>query len=97
MQSVKSNASSATTLQSPTNIKAKNWIGKNLYRITLSYFGIIAVGLATFVFAKQEIDSERQKQMKIKQEIHRPSKHYPNRIELIKAEKEREKELLNKD
>ena len=51
MQSVKSNASSAPTLQSPTNIKAKNWIGKNLYRITLSYFGIIAVGLATFVFA----------------------------------------------
>jgi len=97
MQSAKPSPSSVPTLQSPTNIKAKNWLGANLYRISLSYLGIIAIGLTTFYFAKQEIDLERLKQMKIKQEIHRPVKHYPNRLELIKAEKEREKELLAKN
>ncbi len=92
MQSVKS---STPTLQSPTNVKAKNWIGRNLYRISLSYLGIIAIGLTTFFFAKQEIESERQKQMKIKQEINKPSKYYPNRLELFKAEKEKEQSAKN--
>jgi hypothetical protein len=78
------------TLQSPTNIKLKGWLGPNLARISISYLGIIVVGITAFYFAKQEVDSERQKQMKIKQEINQPNINYPNRFELIKAEKQKQ-------
>ena len=79
------------TLQTPANIKIKSWVGPNLTRITLSYLVIVITGITTFYFAKKEIDGERQKQMKIKHEINKPNIKYPSRLELIKAEKEKEK------
>ena len=78
------------TLQNPLNKSLRGWLGPNLARISFSYLGIIVVGITAFYFAKQEIDSERQKQMRIKQEINKPNTDYPNRFVLIKAEKEKQ-------
>jgi hypothetical protein len=70
----------------------KNRFGPNLFRISTSYLLIVAIGITTFYFAKKEVDQERQHSMLVKKEI-TENKSYPNRGELIKAERA---ELLKK-
>lgn len=76
---------------------ATNRFGPNLFRITVSYLAIIALGITTFYFAKKEVDKNRAINMKIKQEIFSTSEDisskYPSRFDLIKAEKEKNKNL----
>ena len=84
--------SSVPTLKSTANLNKKYWLGPNLAKISLSYIAIVVVGVTTFYLAKKEIESERQKQMKIRQEISIRDTKYPNRYEIIKAEKEQAKQ-----
>lgn len=78
----------------------KTRFGPNLFRITVSYFAIIAFGITTFYFAKKEIDQNRQENLKIKQQIAdagEKSVQYPNRFELLKAEREAEAQKKTRD
>lgn len=70
----------------------KQLLGIRLTKITLSYFGIMALGIAIFVIAKKDVDSNRHNLMKVKQELakNETDERYPSRFDLIKAEKARE-------
>ena len=59
----------------------------HLGKISLSYMVIIAIGLTTFYIAKKDVDKNRQRNMKIRQEIEASTRKYPSRQELIEAEK----------
>ncbi len=66
-----------------------NRFGPNLVRITLSYMAIIVGGISIFYLAKKEIGNSRQEAMNVKREIFlEPNDKYPNRFEIIKAEKQ---------
>lgn len=91
MQSAKQSNSTAVPTLATERLNIKRWFGPNLARISLSYIAIIAAGLTTFYFAKKEIEADRIKQMKIKQEISKPNVNYPNRHELMKAQREQAK------
>ena len=69
----------------PKRVGLKQLLGYRLTRISLSYGIIMIVGLTTFYFAKQDVDANRQRIMKVKQEINATDTKYPNRFELIKA------------
>ncbi|CAF0878523.1 unnamed protein product [Brachionus calyciflorus] len=89
----------------PANILKRNFeevklpktrFGPNLFRISVAYVAIIAIGISTFYLAKKEVDQNRQETMKIKQQIAdatEKSTQYPSRSELLKAEREREAAL----
>lgn len=66
-------------------------VSKNLLNITLGYLAVIVVGISSFYWAKSEVDVNRQKNMKLKQEIlDKQSKpNYISRIEELKQERER--------
>lgn len=70
---------------------SKNRFGKNLFKITASYVVIIVVGITTFYYAKKEVDQNRIKNMKIKQEIFAANNNnemnkYPHRLEILKKQ-----------
>ena len=68
-----------------------NRYGPNLTRISLSFVGIIVVGITAFYLAKKEIADNRQKIMLIKKEINETKVKYPSRSEIIKELKEKER------
>jgi len=67
----------------------KQLLGIRLTKITVSYFGIMALGITVFVLAKKDVDKNRHNMMKVKQELGKNEydERYPNRFDLIKAEK----------
>lgn len=71
----------------------KQLFGIRLTKIMVSYFGIMALGIGVFYFAKKDVDSNRHNLMKVKQQLARLDSpdvdKYPSRYELIKAEKQK--------
>lgn len=74
----------------PQKAGLKQILGKRLRKITFSYFGIMALGITIFVFAKKDVDKNRQNLMKLKQELNQSDDRYPNRMDLIRQEKNKE-------
>lgn len=68
----------------------KTLLGVRLTKITVSYFGIMALGIAVFIIAKKDVDSNRANLMKIKQELakNEADVRYPNRFDVIKTDKD---------
>ena len=66
----------------------KTLLGVRLTKISLSYFGIMILGIALFVVAKKDIDKNRQNQMKVRQELARLDSYekYPSRYDIYKSE-----------
>ena len=86
-------------MQSPpqhqSGFSFKGLLQQKLFKISASYVVIVVVGITSFYLAKRNIDVNRQHNMLVKQEIKNEQKKYPNRFDLINAEKEKLKKNNN--
>jgi hypothetical protein len=71
--------------------------GRRNAKVFLGYAIISTLGIASFVYARQNVLDKRTQNMKLNKSIYSSeNSKYPTRFELLRQEKEREKEELLK-
>ena len=66
-------------------------LSKNLIRIGIGYVLVIGAGLGVFYVAKTEVNENRVRDMKAKQEMIQKQAQFPTRLEVLAKEREVER------